>query len=147
MTAPSQTSGIGTSLVRTFVPIVVGSVIARFFPGVDQHDPNVLLLVSGVISYIYYTVVRVTETYFPKVGFLLGIAKAPAYVPGPSPAPGPDQVAVAIAVADPDDPEVKPAGEDPDEFPDGDLAEDVEDDGAPVVATDEGDGTNVTVGS
>lgn len=94
----TATPGLGTSLVRTLVPIVVGPLVARYFPGVDIKDPETLLTMSAVISYLYYVVVRILEVKAPQVGYLLGIAKAPAYSPAssPSPAAGEDVVAVVV---------------------------------------------------
>jgi hypothetical protein len=99
MTTPALTSnGLGTSMVRTLVPILIGPVIARFCPGLDPKDPNVLLMVSAVASYLYYVVVRVLELKAPKLGYLLGIAKAPAYSPKESPSPGAGEEVVAVVV-------------------------------------------------
>lgn len=101
MTTPgTQTSGLGTSFVRTLVPIVIGPVIARIMPGVDPHDPNVLLVVSAIASYVYYVVVRLLELKAPQVGYLLGIAKAPAYSSAPSPSPDTGEHVEAVVVPD-----------------------------------------------
>lgn len=100
MTMPSNGTGagLGTSLVRTLVPIIVGPLVARFLPGFDPSDPNVLLVVSAVASYLYYVVVRVLELKAPQLGYLLGIAKPPVYsaAASPSPAQGEDVVAVVV---------------------------------------------------
>ena len=86
------------SLIRTLVPILVGPLVARF--GLDVTDPDDLALVSAVISYAFYVLVRVVETKFPVAGYLLGIAKAPAYSPEPSPSPGPGEDVEAVVVPD-----------------------------------------------
>lgn len=67
------------SLTRTIVPIVVGAVAASFVgPHVDLGSlENV---VSGVISAVYYSVVRFVEMYRPNIGVLLGARKTPIYV-------------------------------------------------------------------
>lgn len=88
------------SFVRTLVPIVVGPLAARFMPGIDPTDPTVLLLVSGVISYLYYVAVRVIEMEFPKMGYFLGIAKAPAYSQHDAPSPGVGEHVEAVVVED-----------------------------------------------
>ena len=86
------------SLIRTLVPILVGPFVARF--GLDVTDPDDLALVSAVISYAFYVLVRVVETRWPAFGYLLGIAKAPAYSPEPSPSPGPGEDVEAVVVPD-----------------------------------------------
>jgi hypothetical protein len=86
------------SLIRTLVPIVVGPLVARF--GLDVNDPDTFALTSGVISYLFYVLVRVVETRYPAFGYLLGIAKAPAYSPEPSPSPGPGENVEAVVVPD-----------------------------------------------
>lgn len=67
------------SLKRTIVPIVVGVLAASFIgPHVDLGSlENV---VSGVISAVYYTAVRVVELSRPNFGLLLGARKLPIYV-------------------------------------------------------------------
>ena len=107
MTTPgTQSSGLSTSFIRTLVPIVIGPIIARFTPGLDPHDPNVLLVVSAIASYVYYVVVRLLELKAPQVGYLLGIAKAPAYSSAPSPSPEAGEHIEAVVVPDaaPDEP-------------------------------------------
>lgn len=67
------------SLKRTYVPIIVGAVAASFIgPHLDLGSlENV---VSGVISAVYYSVVRVVEMHRPNFGLLLGARKLPIYV-------------------------------------------------------------------
>lgn len=66
------------SLKRTLVPIVVGAVAATFLAG--YVDPDALeKVLSGVISAVYYTVVRLVETKFPGAGVLLGSKAQPVY--------------------------------------------------------------------
>ena len=108
MTTPSIPSGLKPSLIRTLVPLLIGPLIARF--GLNPDDPNTLLLAGAGLSYLYYVLVRVIETKYPKVGYLLGIAKAPAYSPAPAPQPEP----VVIGTY------AKPGGVPAAEFPDGD---------------------------
>lgn len=86
------------SLIRTLVPIVVGPLVARF--GLDVNDPDNLALVSAVISYLFYVLVRLVETRYPAFGYLLGIAKQPAYSPEPSPSPGAGEDVEAVVVPD-----------------------------------------------
>jgi len=72
------------SLVRTFTPIIVGAVLGWFTTaGVEldgEFSAALTLLVSGVLSGVYYIAVRLLETYVaPKFGWLLGLAKTPEY--------------------------------------------------------------------
>lgn len=72
------------SLVRTFTPIVVGAVLGWFATaGINldsKFEASLTLLVSGVLSGIYYVAARLLETYVtPKFGWLLGLAKTPSY--------------------------------------------------------------------
>jgi len=67
------------SLKRTLVPIIVGSVAGSFLS--PHVDPAALTsVVSGVISAVYYGVLRLVEGRFPAVGVLLGAKKQPVYV-------------------------------------------------------------------
>lgn len=72
------------SLVRTFTPIIVGAVLGWFATaGIEldgEFSASLTLLVSGVLSGVYYIAVRLLETYVaPKFGWLLGLAKSPEY--------------------------------------------------------------------
>lgn len=85
-------------IIRTITPVVVGSLIARVIPGIDPTDPTVLLITSTVLTSIYYIAVRYLEEFNPKLGYLLGIAKKPAYASGPAPSPDAGQDVVAVVV-------------------------------------------------
>jgi hypothetical protein len=66
------------SIRRTVVPITVGVVSASFLsPHVDlgalEH------VVSGVVSAVYYVVLRLVEGRNPAFGVLLGAQKQPTY--------------------------------------------------------------------
>jgi hypothetical protein len=86
-----------TSLVRTVVPAVVGTllaVLAKRGINVDEAEINawlIPLVISG-----YYAAARFVEIKIPKVGWLLGVPKAPGYSPAsvpparPSPGSNPD---------------------------------------------------------
>lgn len=66
------------SLKRTLIPIIVGAVAASFLAG--YVDPLALeRVLSGVISAVYYVVIRFAETKFPGVGVLLGSKAQPVY--------------------------------------------------------------------
>ena len=66
------------SVVRTFVPILVGYVVAAFTKiGVPVNADDVTNLVNGLVSFgiaaAYYLIVRVLETFAnSKFGWLLG---------------------------------------------------------------------------
>lgn len=67
------------SLRRTLVPIIVGTISGSFLAG--YVDPAALTaVVSGVISAVYYAVLRLVEVRIPAVGALLGARKQPTYV-------------------------------------------------------------------
>lgn len=75
------------SIVRTFVPLLVGVIVAGFTKlGVPVDDDSVAAVVNGFVSLAvalgYYVVARGLEVFASsKFGWLLGYAKAPVYVP------------------------------------------------------------------
>lgn len=73
--------GIGTSVVRTLVPVVVGSILAGLASvGFDLPEGLVTEVVATVIITLYYAAVRLLETHVsPAWGWLLGVAKVPQY--------------------------------------------------------------------
>lgn len=84
-------AALWASIVRTFVPIIVGSVVGWFvtlgIPLDDKFQGLLTLLVSAILTGIYYVAVRLLETYVtPKFGWLLGLAKTPAIYTPESPA-------------------------------------------------------------
>lgn len=73
-----MTSDLLISIRRTVVPIVVGAVTGSFLaPYVDPVQ--LTAVVSGVVSGLYYTVLRVAEAKHPGLGALLGARKQPVY--------------------------------------------------------------------
>jgi hypothetical protein len=72
-----------TSLVRTYVPIIVGSLASYLALKGIQLDATALAgltaFLGGIISAVYYLVVRLLEKKFPQVGVLLGVAAKPTY--------------------------------------------------------------------
>lgn len=81
------------SIVRTIVPIVVGAVISYFVTAGIELDPEfegaLFLVVTGALQGVYYIAVRLFETYVsPKFGWLLLVAKQPAYTERPAIIPG-----------------------------------------------------------
>lgn len=71
------------SLIRTWVPIVVGALVSWLVTlGVDVSGEAVagfVLFVTVVLQGAYYAVVRWLEKRFPKLGWLLGSLKQPQY--------------------------------------------------------------------
>lgn len=72
-----------TSLIRTYVPILVGQVAAWLaLKGVQLDDQTVVAATAalgGLLSAVYYLVVRLIEQKFPQIGVLLGSTKKPEY--------------------------------------------------------------------
>jgi len=72
-----------TSYIRTAVPIVIGALVA-WLAGKGINVPADLIapttaLITVLAGALYYIIVRKLETKWPKVGVLLGVAKAPEY--------------------------------------------------------------------
>lgn len=72
-----------TSLIRTWVPIIVGAVVAWLTSrGVDiepEQANGLIAFLSALFSGVYYLAVRWVEQRFPQVGWLLGQAKQVKY--------------------------------------------------------------------
>lgn len=85
----SAASALWASIVRTLVPLIGGGIITWLVSlGInldDQLSTALTVFLYAVFSSAYYIVVRVFETYVsPKLGWLLGLAKAPqAYTDAP----------------------------------------------------------------
>ena len=72
------------SVVRTFVPWIVGAVIGWFVSRGIELDPSVetglTMALTGGASALYYVVARFLETRVsPRFGWLLGMDKTPTY--------------------------------------------------------------------
>ncbi|WP_213451602.1 hypothetical protein [Rhizomonospora bruguierae] len=72
------------SLIRTYVPIAVGSALAWLAStlGVVLGDDASTALTVGVVALataIYYAVARALESRWPALGVLLGAARPPTY--------------------------------------------------------------------
>lgn len=70
------------SIIRTYVPLIVGGVLGFFASQGITVDPEFEEAFTGVLmlvgSGLYYLVARLFETYVsPKLGWLLGSAKSP----------------------------------------------------------------------
>ena len=74
-----------TSLIRTYVPIVVGSLVAWLLTLGVTLDPSaeagLVTAGTGLLIAVYYTAVRLLEKRWPFLGVLLGSATAPTYPP------------------------------------------------------------------
>jgi len=76
-------SDYGTSVVRTVVPFIVGTVIAwGVKAGLDLDATAVTPIATIVVGAAYYAIVRKIEDNHPEVGKLLGKAAAPVYGDG-----------------------------------------------------------------
>lgn len=94
------------ALVRTGVPMGVGSAlifVAQAF-GLELTVDQALIL-APVVMWLYYVAGRALESFDPKLGYVLGIAKAPAYSPKPSTSPDRGEDLVAVVVDQGTDPE------------------------------------------
>lgn len=69
------------SVIRTYTPIIVGQVAAWFIlihvPLDPQTEIALTAVVGGLLSAIYYTLVRVLEQQWPGIGVLLGLTSSP----------------------------------------------------------------------
>ena len=75
-----------TSMIRTWVPIVVGSLIAAAaerFGITDIDSAQVSTAVTGIIIAVYYAIVRWLEQKRPSLGILLGRRTSPSYAETP----------------------------------------------------------------
>lgn len=98
MTSTSQTP----AYVRTGTPIGAGSILmwlaSRVF-GIDLSAGDVLVILP-LIQGAYYVLGRALEKWKPSLGYVLGIAKQPAYSTENAPAPGPGEEVVAVVVSE-----------------------------------------------
>lgn len=68
------------SIIRTVVPVVVGSAITWLAArGVDIDGQAVASAVTTIATAVYYGIVRAAESRWPRAGWLLGVARAPRY--------------------------------------------------------------------
>lgn len=74
------------SFIRTLVPFVVGGIVSFLAArGIDvkpEEAAQLGSLVTVVVGYVYYFIVRLLEQRYPRAGILLGIAKQPTYKKG-----------------------------------------------------------------
>lgn len=67
------------SIRRTVVPILVGLIMASFIGKYVDDVQELQNVLSSVIAAVYYAIIRVIETKWPKIGILLGAKTQPVY--------------------------------------------------------------------
>jgi len=77
------------NLVRTGVPVVVGTVVAWFASKGWNLKSGQFAVLAPVFSTVYYGVIRGAEKKYPKLSWLLGALPAAPVVPTPTPTPTP----------------------------------------------------------
>lgn len=75
--------------IRTFVPIVVGAFFTWLgrklnIAGMEEMSAQVTLALQGLLTAVYYALVRALAEKWGWVGAFLGYNKAPAYVEPPA---------------------------------------------------------------
>lgn len=71
------------SLIRTVVPVIVGSLLTWLAGrGIALDGAAVTPAVTTLIIGVYYAAVRWAEVRWPRAGWLLGVARPPSYRPG-----------------------------------------------------------------
>jgi hypothetical protein len=89
VTGSTDTSNIAPSMIRTWVPVIVGSLISWVANlGIHvsaQYQGILIVTMTAAIIGLYYTAVRYLETKFPVLSMLLGSAQTPVYI-APAPA-------------------------------------------------------------
>lgn len=75
----------GASLIRTYVPIIVGMVLgylAAHGLGISGQDAiSVTAGLTGAIAAAYWLGIRLLERKWPALGIFLGKAQVPTYAP------------------------------------------------------------------
>jgi uncharacterized membrane protein (DUF441 family) len=76
-------SDLVISLIRTWVPTGVGVAVAWLSAyGFELSPENEVAIAGGIVAAVaalYYWAARALENRWPAFGYLLGVAKAPAY--------------------------------------------------------------------
>jgi hypothetical protein len=87
--------------IRTYIPLLVtvlGTWLAQH--GLNIDGTLLQVVVGAALGAAYYAVVRFLEGHKAQFGWLLGVAKQPAYAPGPAPAPDTGEQVTADVVPD-----------------------------------------------
>lgn len=71
------------SYIRTYVPILVGTVLAWIGKelGIELDSPELKTGFTVLVIAIYYAVARTLEKRWAFMGYLLGVPKQPSYEP------------------------------------------------------------------
>lgn len=79
-----MTSNFATSLIRTYVPIIVGALVSYLLTLGIELDVNaqtgLVVFLTAFLQGAYYLIVRILERRYPKLGVLLGSEAQPKYV-------------------------------------------------------------------
>lgn len=80
----ASTRDLGASLIRTFVAVAVGSLLAWLVQewGWVLDGPTqdgVVEVFTALVIGVYYLCIRWLELRYPAAGWLLGLAKSPTY--------------------------------------------------------------------
>ena len=79
-----MTNSFVTSLIRTWVPIIVGALVAYLVTlGIEldvDAQTGLVVFLTAFLQGAYYLIVRVLERRYPKLGLLLGSESQPKYV-------------------------------------------------------------------
>lgn len=83
-----STDALWASIVRTLTPVIVGAILGWLASINLAPDPGLeaalTIALSSAFTAVYYILVRLFERYVsPRFGWLLGIAKEPAYTDDP----------------------------------------------------------------
>lgn len=79
MISEKEKTNLLLSIRRTIVPILVGLIMASFLGKYIDDVQELQNVLSSVIAAVYYAVIRVIETKWPKIGILLGAKTQPVY--------------------------------------------------------------------
>lgn len=78
-----MTNSFATSLIRTWVPIIVGALVAYLVSfGIEldvDAQTGLVVFLTAFLQGAYYLIVRVLERRYPKLGLLLGSESQPKY--------------------------------------------------------------------
>lgn len=76
-------TNFATSLIRTYVPIIVGAIVSYLVTKGIDIDANAQLglitFLTAVLQGGYYLLARLLERQFPQLSVLLGSNKVPNY--------------------------------------------------------------------
>jgi hypothetical protein len=81
MITEKEKNNLFLSLKRTIVPILIGIIMASFLGQYVEDVQGLSNTLSSILAAVYYSVIRLVETKFPKAGILLGAKAQPNYKP------------------------------------------------------------------